>query len=1606
MEIKKLPPATDSFAQFWFTMKASLIFLICALSSNIAFAQTINPNTYPIVPLDSLPLNRTATYLSASALGNLYLSPAYKGFKWDAEDMGHELWYPQGITGIDVGDRKFLAVSWTDDDTQVRGSWVSFVDITNMTDSIKYRHVLLVDTNYTTFQGLHAGGIIIRGDTLFVADSRGPNYILKFNLNFIREVPAVDVSHFYNFHYILQVSGKQPSPIYPSSISYDYDQDKLAICTFNSTANPDDYQAGWYNPDEYNASSPYYNHFKPKMQGIASMRDQADTTASLVYISTSYGIDNNSELYVYKHQFVPDTLPGQDAQLGNSYFKYPMRPGLQSLYVEEGGLNIWSLTEYSSGRSVFSMKTADLYPDLYKIVSVDSLPLNRTANYDNKNALDFKWFTPAYKGFTWDLEDEAYQKYRPQGIAGMDVGNRKFLAVSWTDEDTEERGSWISFVDVTNMAASVKYRHVLLVDSMYKAFTGLHAGGIVILGDTLYVADSRGPYFILKFNLNYIKEVPDNAVGSFYDFHYILQISGKQSSPIKPSSISYDYDENKMVMCRFENCGGNPFLGNPMCSASNAHYNQAGWYDMNEYHSGSPYFSHFIGKMQGIASKIDTANPGRKIVWMARSYGSFSGSQLFCTNEEFPEDTIQDQHAHLGKLYCYNFPPGLESLYVEENGRNLWSLTEFAYSREVFCLHTADVNPFKAISLAELPLNRLATKLTQSQLSTQNLQHAFTGFKWDVDDNATDNWRPQGITGLNVGTSKFLVVSWYDVEDGYEDNRGARVSFVNITNMNSITYRHVLLVDSSLCTFPGLGAGGLCVVGDTLYVADSREGTCQILKFDLNYILKLQDWIVPTYFDYEYILPLTGRQKLPIKPSFISYDFDHGKVLAGRTEYCDGNPYCSDNSLNQAGWFDVNNDNPDSVYFKNFIGKMQGMASKADPLDSDRTNLWVSRSYHHDSLSHLYVFNHQFDLDTIPGQDARLGNDYKTYTLAPGLESLYLDENGQNLWSLTLFEDVRRVFCMHTQDVPPPVYNYSQDNLADETHCMATEIERVASTNLVTHANFISAESDWIKCNTLVPGLINSDRSVFAWIKKGPVFSGESEAIVGMNSSNNDICNLYVTTDNELAMWDGANTQSTGITVADSQWHFVGYTYNNSNDSTHVYVDGIMLKKYKNAQHITSETSRISIGQEYDDDTRSNFFNGMITEVSVWKTVLNPTDIGLIKNRSINSAHPKYGHLLAYYSMNFDSADDQSVVKDYSINGNHGTASRGCIQEQMDLQQIPGYNAINHYNVMWTKEQTTISSADTLSFIADATSTGTYRLTLSSGKFTITDDFYLTIYGDFTAGNISSNQVIVQQAIPDLLTATPPTGGGPPYHYQWEVSGNGVSFTIIPGATSLNYQPAALPVTTFYRQLQVSEGGCGAQTNIIKITVVPVPPQSLSLTNQTIANGINECYNAIQTITVGGSGTSFLVQSGGSVRLIAGQNIFLKAGTSVTTGGYLHGYLTSTGDYCDSLHYVLPANPGQNMKETLEVPVISPDNIFDCYPNPSNGRFTLRLASETGEIPTAVYIYNLTGAEILNSAIYSGKYHEFSLEGQPAGIYLVRVLQNERSGTRKIILNR
>ncbi|NTV83124.1 MAG: hypothetical protein HGA23_02345 [Bacteroidales bacterium] len=186
------------------------------------------------------------------------------------------------------------------------------------------------------------------------------------------------------------------------------------------------------------------------------------------------------------------------------------------------------------------------------------------------------------------------------------------------------------------------------------------------------------------------------------------------------------------------------------------------------------------------------------------------------------------------------------------------------------------------------------------------------------------------------------------------------------------------------------------------------------------------------------------------------------------------------------------------------------------------------------------------------------------------------------------------------------------------------------------------------------------------------------------------------------------------------------------------------------------------------------------------------------------------------------------------------------------------------------------------------------------------------------------------------------------------------------------------------------------------IQLQPAVPANRTLQNITVTNGQSVCYDATQTITVAGSGTTFIVQNGGDVTLVAGQNILLLPGTMAQSGSHLLGVITTNGNYCGSMESAMVSNPPAE-EETLSQSELS-DKGFLLFPSPTTGKFNLILDAPAVDVPCYFQVTGMLGNRVIDLKLQSSSFFSFDLTGQPAGLYLVRLIRGTKIDTGKLLL--
>ena len=350
----------------------------------------------------------------------------------------------------------------------------------------------------------------------------------------------------------------------------------------------------------------------------------------------------------------------------------------------------------------------------------------------------------------------------------------------------------------------------------------------------------------------------------------------------------------------------------------------------------------------------------------------------------------------------------------------------------------------------DINLNRTATKAGYNSVYGFNIPSAnqVTGFKWNSGDEQTNEWRPQGLTGFSYGGKKFLLATWYGVGPGTiagvnNQHKGVRVSLVDITNMNNIKYRHILLVQNkanmsnsnlyrstnsysqlnSFCPVT-IHAGGVAFYNNKIYVVDTKLG---MRVFDITKMIAVSGDSGETRigsetdgtlkaFNYGYILPQCGY-----------YDIDNANPYSciSLGKGADGNP-----RLWTGQYLAPSDGQTPKIYGfpLNANGITNAQVQQLEPQDNETGNngpvYRVQGVFRTGNTSTLAITGQS----SYEGSTARLVRHYSgdgagtRYRWPHGAEDLYYDSNTGYLWNLTEYEtskygkDNRCVFAVRYSD--------------------------------------------------------------------------------------------------------------------------------------------------------------------------------------------------------------------------------------------------------------------------------------------------------------------------------------------------------------------------------------------------------------------------------------------------------------------------------------------------------------------------------------------------------------------------------------------------------------
>jgi hypothetical protein len=216
--------------------------------------------------------------------------------------------------------------------------------------------------------------------------------------------------------------------------------------------------------------------------------------------------------------------------------------------------------------------------------------------------------------------------------------------------------------------------------------------------------------------------------------------------------------------------------------------------------------------------------------------------------------------------------------------------------------------------------------------------------------------------------------------------------------------------------------------------------------------------------------------------------------------------------------------------------------------------------------------------------------------------------------------------------------------------------------------------------------------------------------------------------------------------------------------------------------------------------------------------------------------------------------------------------------------------------------------------------------------------------------------------------------------------------------------------TTYHYRARGEVNGMMSYGSDMTFTTTNDIPENTTVTGST-GNGVSNCFNATNTITVAGGNTTFDVISGGSATFIAGQKIYFLPGTTIYTGGYMHGYITSDGQYCTNpTNPVFSSGAGNPEKSAINPGIVEPNPFINSgnsairvYPNPAVSFINVEMVDHRQDGITGILLENINGVKLMESVFTGEKRIVLNINDLTPGIYFLQVATGSILKTMKII---
>lgn len=362
-----------------------------------------------------------------------------------------------------------------------------------------------------------------------------------------------------------------------------------------------------------------------------------------------------------------------------------------------------------------------------------------------------------------------------------------------------------------------------------------------------------------------------------------------------------------------------------------------------------------------------------------------------------------------------------------------------------------------------------------------------------------------------------------------------------------------------------------------------------------------------------------------------------------------------------------------------------GLTSRPGISESDLSlNEWIHvAGVYNGKEAMIYLNGELMDSHTTTGigelglnQNAELGRNDGNY-FKGSIDELRIYERPLSYQEVGMHAQMTYSECDFTEQLSFALSEYNVNIHEDVSECppffVTADYELPRNVYTLDGMNYVNVEN-------VINDIQYNSHSFFAWIKTSNPSSNERVYAINDRYGGNRF--LFGVRNGKVDLYVPSDYYSGSTIVNDDEWHYVGYTWDVISNNLRLYVDGSQELSVTLDLTIQS-TDRASIGQEFDGFQTSNFFNGKLAEISIWKKAVPAGDIAFQMMAPIAENSTDLVGLFKRPVQCAYSFEDASPYQ------NHGVMCRPLFSE---LEYLPGYSSTD-YDVTWTDASGTVLSS-------------------------------------------------------------------------------------------------------------------------------------------------------------------------------------------------------------------------------------------------------------------------------------------------------------------------